>query len=477
MEIIPVILAGGSGTRLWPLSRETYPKQFLKLVGERSLFQETVLRANTLNSTETIYIVCNAEHYFICLDQLEEIHITNTQFILEPFGRNTAPAIAIAALHIKHTEKAILVLPSDHLISDTALFTTSILQAKTAVNQYFLVTFGVKPTSAKTGYGYIEAGRNINHDVRKINRFIEKPNLETAQQFIQEKNFYWNAGIFLFRADAYLSELQLHSPDIYFSAKSAYDASQKNENYLRIDRAFFETCPNNSIDYAVMEKTNKAAIVPLLSAWNDLGCWSSVADANASNDFGNVQSDHVISQDSHNCYFSSDGRLIAALGLHNQIIVSTADAVLVADKSYSQAVKALVAQLKEQKNELTTHHPLVHRPWGYYEILSTGKNFKVKRIMVKPGAKLSLQTHQHRAEHWVVVSGVADVVNHEKQFLLRSNESTYIPKNTKHRLSNSHPEPLVIIEVQSGEYLGEDDIVRLDDVYERISQFQGGVLC
>ena len=473
MEIVPVILAGGSGTRLWPLSRETYPKQFLKLVGDHSLFQETILRANALNNGKNIYIVCNAEHYFICIDQLAEIQINNTQFILEPFGKNTAPAIAIAARHVNHCEKekdkAILILPSDHLITDLKRFEKAITHASAAVSENYLVTFGVKPTAPKTGYGYIEAGAQIHQEVKKINRFIEKPALELAESFLQKEYFYWNAGIFLFRPDAYLSELQQHAPAIYEAASAVYDASEMRENYLRLNSTLFQTCPNDSIDYAVMEKTTQAVVVPLNSPWNDLGCWASVAEANVSNAAGNVQSENVISQDSHNCYFSSDGRLIAALGLKDQIIVSTADAVLVADKRYSQSVKALVAELKEHKRELITHHALVHRPWGFYEVLSNGENFKVKRIMVKSGAKLSLQTHQHRAEHWVVVSGIADIVNGDHSFSLGANQSTYIPKNTKHRLSNTHKEPLVIIEVQSGHYLGEDDIVRLEDVYDRVT--------
>lgn len=472
MNIVPIILAGGSGTRLWPLSRESYPKQFLKLVGRHSLLQETILRLKSLPITCNPIVVCNEAHYCICQDQLEEIGLTHVNFILEPVGRNTAPAIAIAAYYVKahdtdYPSPHLLVLPSDHLITDMSLFLQAVTQAQTAVEKQYLVTFGIKPTAPKTGYGYIEAGESFIDSVCSVRRFIEKPKLEVAQQLIQQDHCYWNSGIFFFRTEVYLSELQRFSPLLFNTTLRAYQSAEKKDHTVRVDRALFSQCPSNSIDYAVMEKTHKAAVVALNAAWNDLGCWASVAEANESDATGNVSSGNVMAHDNHNCYFSSDGRLIAALGLKNQIVVSTADAVLVADKTFSQDVKSLVEQLKHNQSGLTTHHPLVYRPWGYYEILSSGPQFKVKRIMVKPGAKLSLQLHHHRAEHWVVVSGAADVVNGTEYLSLRENQSAYIPQHTKHRLSNSQQEPLIIIEVQSGDYLGEDDIVRLEDVYDR----------
>ena len=470
LNAVPVVLAGGSGTRLWPLSRELHPKQFLKLIAQRSLFQETVLRAQTIAGKQPIIVVCNSDHYFVCLDQLQEIGIEHVQFILEPFGRNTAPAITVAALRIQEIdpELSMVVMPSDHLISDLPLFLEAIYTAKKAVEEGYLVTLGVEPTSPKTGYGYIAAGKAVAAGAFKIQQFIEKPALSVAKNLLQQKNYYWNCGIFYFQVKTILAEMQTLSPAIYHCAISTLQASERHSRYLRLDRATFDACPNNSIDYEIMEKTTHAVVVPLQAVWNDLGCWASVAEANHADTEGNVQSGNVLLQDSKNCYISADGRLVAALGLQNQIVVSTADAVLVADKRYSQAVKTIVSELKEKQAHLTKNHPLVHRPWGSYEVLSEGKGFQVKCIIVKPGAKLSLQIHQHRAEHWVVISGVADVVNGDKHFSLYANQSAYIAPQTKHRLGNSQGEPLIIIEVQTGAYLGEDDIVRLEDAYERV---------
>ncbi|MDP1574535.1 MAG: mannose-1-phosphate guanylyltransferase/mannose-6-phosphate isomerase [Coxiellaceae bacterium] len=470
MAVIPVILAGGSGTRLWPLSRETYPKQFIKLIGQYSLFQETILRARAVSESHCLYVVCNAENYFICLDQLSEIAINNVYFILEPVGRNTAPAIAMAALVVKarEKEKIVLIMPSDHQIKDIAVFKEAVVCAENIVKkENALVTFGIKPTAPKTGYGYIECGEVIENTVCKIKRFVEKPTYETALQFLKTDSFYWNSGLFLFDAETYLIELQQQASEIYSTALLAYAASKNGDDYIRIDASLFGNCPSNSIDYAVMEKTKNAVIVPLNTEWSDLGCWTAVSEAVESDASGNTVCGEVFLQNTENCYVRSDGRLIAVLGLKDKIIVSTADAILIADKQYAQSVKLLVEEIKKDNVTIVKEHLLMHRPWGSYEILSQGPHFKVKRIMVNPGATLSLQVHQHRAEHWVVVSGVADVINGDQAFSLKANESTYISQNSLHRLSNSQQEMLVIIEVQSGNYLGEDDIKRLDDVYNR----------
>ena len=474
MTIIPIILAGGSGTRLWPLSRKHYPKQFLKLHSNHSLLQETILRAKQVISN-SIKIICNDAHYFTCLDQLNEINADNIDFILEPCPRNTAPAIALAAIDCLQkygNDCTLAILPADHLIKPDNAWVKAVIDASRAANHGEIVTFGIVPNCANTGYGYIETEEPIDEGVFQIKRFIEKPDKDTAVEFLKKKSYYWNSGMFVFKPQVLLNELKHHAPMIFSSVTKAYQHSKSSGDFLRIDKPTFSQCPADSIDYAVMEKTCHASMIKLDITWSDLGCWSAVSDANQKDEHNNVVQGNVIAKESENCFVSSQGQLVTTLGISNQIIVSTPDAILVADKSYSQHVKDIVAQVALSNREVAEDHKKVHRPWGHYEVLISNKTFKVKHIMVKPGEKLSLQLHHHRAEHWVVVSGVAKVINGEKSLTLNTNESTYIPKNTKHRLANPAKEPLFIVEVQSGSYLGEDDIIRFDDAYQRELQNQ-----
>ncbi len=465
----PVILAGGSGTRLWPLSRKNFPKQFLRLQGETSLLQQTMQRAVTLPQAKTL-IVSNEAHYFLCQEQLQAF-ASQITYLLEPCARNTAPAIASAAHYISKLagrDAVMLILPSDHWIADDNAWREAMLVgAQFAAEEHALVTFGIQPASAKTGYGYIEAAQSLSANVLAVGSFREKPDVATAEAFIASGNYYWNSGMFICRAGTYLDELQKHAPDIFDHSEQAVARAQHQHDYLRLDAEAFAHCREESIDYAVMEKTDKAAVIPVNMQWSDLGCWTAVAEANQLDENGNALHGKVIVRDSQNCLISSEDTLVTTLGIHDQIIVVTADAVLVADKRYSQQVKEIVKSLGKEHGQLANDHQRVSRPWGYYEILAEGPTFKVKRLMVKPGAKLSLQMHQHRAEHWVVVGGEAEVVNDNQVMHLTANQSTYIPQRTRHRLSNPKSEPLFVIEVQSGSYLGEDDITRFDDIYQR----------
>lgn len=469
--LYPVILAGGSGTRLWPLSRQNFPKQFLTLNGELSLLQQTIKRTMSLQSNHTL-IVSNDAHYFLCQEQLQSFN-RETTYLLEPCARNTAPAIACAAHHLLHKagkDAVMLVLPSDHWIADDQAWKEAMnAGAQFAAENEAIVTFGIKPDSPKTGYGYIEGGRELSFSVQKVSSFREKPDSQTAEQFITKDNYFWNSGMFVCRAEVYLNELEKFAPDIYHFSKEALVHAQQHHDFLRLDSDHFVQCKDESIDYAIMEKTDKAVVIPVSMQWSDLGCWTAVADANQQDTQGNAITGKVIAQNSHNCLINSKDLLVTTVGIRDQIIVATRDAVLVADKRYSQQVKELVNSLHKEHHQLTQDHQRVPRPWGYYEILAEGSTFKVKRLMVKPGAKLSLQTHQHRAEHWVVVSGKAEVINDRQTIQLSVNQSTYIPQNTLHRLGNPGTEPLYVIEVQSGSYLGEDDIKRFDDVYSRTS--------
>lgn len=470
MKLIPVILAGGLGTRLWPLSRELYPKQFIKFDSQFSFFQKTLLRLNSIANLEQPLIIINEAHYFLCLEQLAEISIHDARLIVEPVANGTATAIAIAALYIQEMVGAgaiMLVLPSDHLIIDNAVFNKTVNYAATIAQDDYLITFGIKPSAPKTEYGYIEADELVGKDIYKLRRFIEKPEFEMACQFIEQENFYWNSGIFMFSPQNYLNELKALSSDIYQISQEIYEISEHQEAYLHINKHLFSTCPNSSIDYAVMEKTSKGVVIPLNLDWKDLGCWSSIAEEGNTDDKNNLILGKVMAEKTENSLIYAEEQLVATLGLKNTVVVCTDDAVLVADKSYVHEVKQLVTKLKVVDNNLTKNHRKVYRPWGYYKELAVGLNFRVKFIMVKPGAKLSLQLHKKRAEHWIILSGIAEIINGSKVIRLSANQSTYIPMQTQHRLSNIGKEPLCIIEIQTGNYLGEDDIVRLEDIYGR----------
>ncbi len=470
-KIIPVILAGGSGTRLWPLSREMHPKQFLRLMDEYSLLQNTLIRTTKLPNTLDPIVICNQDHYFLSSDQISDLQLNRqVEYILEPIGRNTAPAIAMAALLAQKRQLGdaiLLVFPADHLIKNEDELFKKIAIAIDMAEKDQLITFGIVPTAPKTGYGYIASSQQKAEHVFEVERFIEKPDRAKAEEFLKEGNFYWNSGMFAFKADTYLKELKAFAPDIYQQCETAFKASHSHDNYLRLDAAQFAECRSESIDYAVMEKTLQALVIPLATSWSDLGCWSSVAEAGEQDENENIIIGDVVALHTKNSLLSSQERLICAIGIQDQIVVSTPDAILVAHKDYSQEVKALVQKLKDHNPEVTTHHKRVFRPWGYYESLSKGDNFQVKHITVKPASQLSLQMHQHRAEHWVVVSGTAEIVVGDETKILTANQSTYIPKQTKHRLSNKGIDLLEIIEVQTGDYLGEDDIVRFEDIYGR----------
>jgi mannose-1-phosphate guanylyltransferase / mannose-6-phosphate isomerase len=463
--LTPVVLSGGSGTRLWPLSRELYPKQLLPLVGERTMLQETVLRLGGLDAAPAI-VVCNDAHRFLVAEQLRQLDATPQAIILEPVGRNTAPAIALAALRATR-DALLLVLPADHVIRDVPAFQAAVRAATPAAQAGKLVTFGIVPAAAETGYGYIKQAAALGDGTFAIERFIEKPDAARAASFLQQGGYYWNSGMFLFRADRYLEELGRHAPDIAQAARAALAGASPDLDFVRVDKAAFEACRADSIDYAVMEKTRDAVVVPLAAGWSDVGSWSALHEALPADAAGNVARGDVIAEDSSGCYFYAESRLVSAVGLKDHVVVETKDAVLVAPKDRVQDVKKLVARLKAAGRNEHSLHREVYRPWGSYDSIDNGQRYQVKRLTIKPGAQLSLQLHHHRAEHWIVVSGTALITLGEKQFLLEENQSTYIPIGEKHRIENPGKVPLHIIEVQSGGYLGEDDIVRFEDRYGR----------
>jgi mannose-1-phosphate guanylyltransferase/mannose-6-phosphate isomerase len=470
--IHPVILSGGSGTRLWPLSRASLPKQLLPLVSERSMLQETVLRLSGLADVSTPMVVCGNDHRFLVAEQMQEIGIEHPALLLEPMGRNTAPAVAVAALALmeEDADATMLVLPADHLIADTAAFHRAIGQAVQAAGAGLLVTFGIQPDAPETGYGYIRRGDTLAglEGTWRVGAFVEKPDHATAENYVQSGDYYWNSGMFVFKAARYLQELEKFRPDILAAARAAWQQRKSDLDFCRLQTEAFAACPSESIDYAVMEKTADAAVVPVDMGWNDVGSWSSLwHTANGRDARGNSVRGDVLLEQVSNSYVRAESRMVAAIGVTDVVIVETPDAVLVAHKDQAQQVKKIVERMHADARGEHLSHTRVFRPWGWYEQRDKGERFQVKRIMLKPGAKISLQSHQHRSEHWVVVNGTAKVTRGEDTITLHENESTYIPAGMVHRLENEADVPLHIIEIQSGSYLGEDDIVRLEDIYRR----------
>ncbi len=488
--IQPVILSGGSGTRLWPLSREHYPKQLLALTGDETLLQQTALRLQGLSAIAGVQVrppivVCNEQHRFLVAEQLRQVEIEARAILLEPFGRNTAPALTLASLHSQQdgSDDLLLVMPADHIIQDTQHFLEAVQKGRLLAEQRALVTFGIVPNRPETGYGYIRIGEAIGdaatNTPHTVAEFVEKPDMQTAERYLASGDYLWNSGIFMMQASVWLESLERRRPEILKVCVDAVHQGQQDMDFFRVSSKAFAACPSDSIDYAVMEKTANecmssvsenqpfGAVVPLNAGWSDVGAWSALWEVAAQDNNGNVLRGDVIAHQTTNSFVHAEDRLVASVGVHNLIIVETADAVLVADKTKSQDVKQIVEALKKSGREERITHRQVYRPWGSYEGVVEGERFQVKRIVVKPGASLSLQMHHHRAEHWIVVRGTARVTRGDEKFLLSENESTYIPLGTVHRLENPGTLPLEIIEVQSGSYLGEDDIVRYDDVYGR----------
>jgi len=468
-RIIPVILSGGFGTRLWPLSRKQYPKQYLPLVGGNTMLQETILRLDGLDNLVEPIIVCNADHRFLVAEQCQQINVKNPIILLESVGRNTAPAIAAAALQsLKNSDDSILlVLSADHVIQDIEAFHQAINVASKQAQEGRLATFGIVPTDANTGYGYIKSSKDNVDGIRKVEEFVEKPDLETAQSYLEQGNYLWNSGMFMFKADTLINELTTHSPSIVTSVSNAINNAERDLDFIRLDKQDFESSPSDSIDYALMEKSNNVVVVPLDAKWNDIGAWPALYDIGDKDNQGNVIKGDVITQDTTNTYINANHHMVTTIGVDNLIIVDTADATFIAARDKAQEVKTIVESLHAQGRDEGGEHRKVHRPWGWYDSIESGENFQVKCLHVKPGAKLSLQMHYKRAEHWVVVNGTATVTNAEKTFDLNKGESTYIPLGVTHSLENNTQNSLEIIEVQSGVYLGEDDIVRFDDIYRR----------
>ena len=473
MKLIPTILCGGAGSRLWPVSRELHPKPFIRLADGQSLLQKAWLRGVALPNVAETLTVTNRELVFKTEDEYREVASSRykelpNSFILEPFGRNTAPAIAAAALQVQasHGDDALLlVLAADHLITDQAAFAQAVSKAMSLAAEGKLVTFGIQPETPETGYGYIEAKGS------KVVRFVEKPTLEAAREYLDSGNYLWNSGMFCFSAGTMLREMELHCPDILSATRTCLEQSRrvqgKGHVQIELEPETFGRVPDDSIDYAVMEKSGNVAVVPCNIGWSDIGSWNAVGELTPPDAHGNRIAGEVMLHDVSNCYIQGNQRIVGAIGVDNLIVIDTPDAVLVADRSRAQDVKLLFARLKAQNHETHRLHTTVHRPWGTYTVLEEGPRFKIKRIVVKPGGRLSLQMHHHRSEHWVVVSGMARVINGDQELFINTDESTYIPAGHKHRLENPGVVDLVMIEVQSGEYLGEDDIVRFEDIYGR----------
>jgi len=474
--ILPVILAGGSGTRLWPLSRELYPKQFLALTGKQTMLQETVARILDLENMAKPLVICKDKHRFLAADQLREIACDAT-VILEPVGRNTAPAVAVAALEAMSggDDPVLLILPADHVIKDVQQFRQAVALGLELAEKGHLVTFGIVPHQPETGYGYIARGEKIStqngDDVAfQVSCFVEKPDLPTAESYVASGQYYWNSGMFMFQASSYLEELGKFAPEMMAGVRQAYTNKRIDHDFLWLDEEAFTICPSDSIDYAVMEKTARSVVIPIDCGWSDVGSWSALLELGEQDGDGNILQGNVLAHDVQNCYVNASHRMVAAVGVKDHIIVETADAVLVISTDKAQDVKKIVELLKAKGQTEAILHRRVFRPWGSYEGIDNADRYQVKRIVVKPGATLSLQMHYHRAEHWIVVKGTAKVTNGSKTILLCENQSTYIPLGEQHRLENPGVIPLELIEVQSGSYLGEDDIVRFEDNYGRVKE-------
>ena len=470
--LIPVVLSGGAGTRLWPVSREALPKPFIKLPGGESLLLKTARRAVACAGGSEVLTITNREYYFLTRDEYEVLGKAGAQFdfLLEPLGRNTAPAIGAAALHVSRRHGAgavVLMLPADHLIGDDAAFQVAVKKAAKAAEDGYLVTFGVAPTRPETGFGYIEAGDVLADDVRVVKRFVEKPDAAAATRYIASGSYSWNSGMFCFTAGAMVEAMQRHAPEVLRAVEATLAATDYDKKPIVLAKAEFEKAPDISIDYAVMEKAEKRAVVRAAFPWSDIGSWSALADLTPPDGAGNRVNGNAVLVDAERCFIQSDDRVVAAVGVEDLLVVDTSDALLVAKRDRAQEVKKVVERLKLSSHDSVRHHRTVFRPWGSFTVLEEGPRFKIKRIVVKPGAILSLQMHHHRSEHWIVVRGTAKVTNNEREHLIYTDQSTYIPAGNRHRLENPGKVELVLIEVQSGDYVGEDDIVRLQDNYGR----------
>jgi len=470
MQITPVILSGGSGTRLWPLSRKEYPKQYLSLASDNTMLQETILRLSGLDNLADPIIVCNADHRFLVAEQCQKIGVKNPTILLEPVGRNTAPSIAAAALQSLKTsdDTVLLVLSADHVIHDIDAFHEAIKIASSQAQEGKLATFGIVPTDANTGYGYIKSSKNNTHGAYKVEEFVEKPDLKTAQSYLEQGKYLWNSGMFMFKADTLIDELTMHSPDTVKAVSGAVKNATQDLDFVRLDKLAFESSPSDSIDYALMEKSDNVVVVPLDAGWSDVGSWSALYDIGAKDGSGNVLKGDVTVKDTTNTYIYASHHMVTIVGVDNLIVIDTPDATFIASQDKAHEVKSIVESLQKNGRAEAHSNRKVYRPWGWYDSIEVGKHFQVKRLHVNPGAKLSLQMHNKRAEHWVVVSGTATAINGEEILTLTEGDSTYIPIGTTHGLENKTNQQLEIIEVQSGAYLGEDDIVRFEDIYGRV---------